>query len=228
MLASKVRSMAALDWLLALLITAELRASWKLLLCDVHCISPLFFTAVAEERRACYSPAVQLCCEDIANTLYKLSHTVYYCVIFLCWGKWNWLSNTWLDGRSLIAYYCICMLLIVFRRTCVVLLFILMFLCSVTSTCRVANSDDVVANCSFCLFSQQIIDTVHKPLPRHHLVRGQMTWHTLAQCSWTAFHLMQEMYIHLTTLVLLSGQFWSYETSVKQLRISKKYICSIF
>jgi len=37
------------------------------------------------------------------------------------------------------------------------------------------QNDDVVANCSFCLFSQQIIDTVHKPLPRHHLVRGQMT-----------------------------------------------------
>lgn len=73
-----------------------------------------------------------------------------------------------------------------FRRACIVLLFILMFLCSVSSTYSLqfcTQNDDVTANRSFCLFSQQIIDTVHKPLPPYPLVRGQITLHTLAQCS---------------------------------------------
>lgn len=94
------------------------------------------------------------------------------------------------------------------------------------------QNDDVVADSYWHLFSQLIIDTVHKPLPPHHLITWQMTLNTLAQCSWAALHLCLarsrvRLYTHIIALVLLSSQFWSYETSVNPPRISKKYLCSI-
>lgn len=94
------------------------------------------------------------------------------------------------------------------------------------------ENDDVVAHSYFRLFSQLIVDTVHKPLPPHHVVTWQMTLSTLAQRSWTVLHRYLDrsrvrLYTHIFALVLLSTQFCSYETSVNPLRISKKYLCSI-
>lgn len=94
------------------------------------------------------------------------------------------------------------------------------------------QNDDGTAGSYFNFLSQLIMDTVHKPLPPHHLITWQMTLSTLAQCSWAALRLCLarsrvKLCTHIITLVLLSSQFCSYETSVNPLRISKKYLCSI-
>lgn len=89
------------------------------------------------------------------------------------------------------------------------------------------QSDGVIADSSFHLFSQLILDTVHKPLPPHHFITWQMTLNTLARCSWAALHFCPSRshmrpYTHIIALVLLSSQFCSYETTVNPQRKSKK------
>lgn len=98
------------------------------------------------------------------------------------------------------------------------------------STCT--QNDDVIADSYFHLFSQLIMDTVHKTLPPHLFITWQMTLNALAQCSWAALHFCpsrshMRLYTDIIALVLLSSQFCPYETSLNPLRKRKKYLCSI-